>query len=574
MPKENEVDPARRSLLAAAPVASLLASMGAAGFAGAAAAATGQNNRVFSAHEEKVRPNDFRATSKLANLLGAMPGGSVLFFEPGDYDLSGWSPVKIGKTLTLLAYPGTVTLRGPGVAPALGKRGGGNFIVITIGDQAESRAATRPKPEDPVSLTVDGLRFVNWGRTIATIHDQPIESLTVRNCSFRSVQSGVDAYGGRPGGDGIIRRVLIENCDAEDCVKPALWVRAMFDSALVTGNRVTKCSSSAISVGSTSPPYTDDPSRWKKAVISNNVCTDLVSSGKASDVHGVIAGGREISINQNHIQNVRNGGGTGAEGIYTKALYSEVCHNTLVDAGEREAAITMKGARGGKLMAARPSGYGNRICNNTILGPRRNKPLGRGITTFMGDVLIANNYFENLTGAIRVGGPAEEGGVLITGNMMKGISDMAIVYAGSASNVSVIGNTISLRPNGNNQDGILMRRRKGHAGDEVEDWVIKDNLIRAEDSKRPMKRGISIVCEKEERLQLDGLVIANNHLSHLNFGIWSKASHMPVIEKDGAWIHGNYFNSCRQDVASALLDDPKHIIVENNRRRRRRSKDS
>ena len=95
------------------------------------------------------------------------------------------------------------------------------------------------------------------------------------------------------------------------------------------------------------------------------------------------------------------------------------------------------------------------------------------------------------------------------------------------------GDTFIMNDFDQNQDGIFLKvgKPKGFSGT-IEGWIVKDNAIRGRHSNVKGRRGISIMCRRaEERLPLDGLVIANNQLSHLDSGIWMKANQAPIFSK-------------------------------------------
>ncbi len=272
--------------------------------------------------------NDSAAIQEAITCTESEGSRCVVFFPPGTYSLGGWSTHIVEKSLTLLAHEGTVTLIGPGLADLPEN----HFLNIR-----ESVGS------DTVRVVVDGLSFENWGRTIVTSHTSPIDQLSVRNCAFNSIYNAIDAWGAEPDTHRI-SYVSVENCVVENSDWVAISVRSGFDTAMIVGNRISDCRKTAIQVGDTNRGFDDDyDDEWKKAIISHNVCTNLVSELEGTDIHGVIAAGREIIVTHNHIEKVQNGGGSGAEGIYLKARYSEVSHNTLVNAGGNEGVITVKG---------------------------------------------------------------------------------------------------------------------------------------------------------------------------------------------------------------------------------------
>ncbi len=550
MPNHAGFDPSRRSLLLAGAAGGALASLGTIVAPPSSLAAGSSEGPIFHTQNEGIRPDHKGAADALVALMARAPSGSVILFEPGRYELERWPGFILSKSITLLAHPHTVTLHGPGIGKRKGNGKKHSFVTI---------AGTSVK--GLIHISIEGLSFEKWGRTISAILSSPIESLSVRRCSFNSVRSAVAASMVEPKANGRINHVTVEDCEVRNVTGSAISVRALFRSAYILRNRISDGGREGIALGGTVPPNRIYEDQWKKAVVSHNVCTNLLNPKEGTDIHGIIVAGREIIVTHNHIEKVENGGGIGAEGIYAKARYADISHNTLVDAGLKEAAITLKGRPRVSKNKKTPGGFANRICNNSIIS-RRQKPRGRGIFTINGDTLIANNYMENLETGIRTMSRQNNDQLLITGNLIRGAGRGGIYHAGSGSNIAVIGNSISLIKRVN-QMGIMLKPLI-REGEVPTDWVVKDNSIQGEPAEELLTCGIMVYCKESEQQALDGLVISNNQFSDLQVGIWSKRGHSPKFPRNGAWIHGNYFRQCKQDVSAVLSEDGENVIVENN----------
>jgi hypothetical protein len=545
-----EVDHSRRTLLRTGAAGAVVAFTGVVGFPDSAEAGVCGAGPVYETHDEGICPDDPTAAADLVTLLNSVPEGAVISFSPGSYDLSLWSSYALQKSITLRAHPGTVTLTGPGKADIASHR----FL-----DISESGGS------DPVRVVLEGLSFVDWGETIFSAPTQPIEELTIRSCRFDEVVNALNTWIPNTLDTGIIRLLRVEDCEITRTSGHAILMRCLFDRALVLRNRFSTLDATAISLGYTKEGFGWLAEGWKKAVVSHNVCTDIVSPLSGGDVHGVIVAGREAIISHNHIENVHHqGAGTGNEGIYTKAHYCDISHNTLVDAGLSEAAITIKGSDRGDLSADTPGGYANRVCNNTILATST-APSQHGVMTYEDDTQISNNYFENLNTAIKIIGE----NLLVSGNLVRGCY-RGVSYSGHGSGVSIVGNAIHLVELQNSDGIIMLVKPVAMPGDPIpSDWLIDGNSIRGDASSGfPNRRGISIWCggggNPLDDIYVEGVVISNNQLSDLVTCVWSKNSSLPSLTQQSLWIHGNYFRSSTVDVASTLLSEPANVIVEGN----------
>jgi hypothetical protein len=137
----------------------------------------------------------------------------------------------------------------------------------------------------------------------------------VNNCVFKSSQQGV-AFRGDD-----VQECVIQNCEFENIVTASTSV-----GAIMLGNLNP--------VNYTVGDY----------FISDNVFTTVTCSGGAES-HAVWVTGKRANINNNRITAVTgNSAGDGAEAIYVKVSEAYISNNIIVDGGNGQGAITIKGS--------------------------------------------------------------------------------------------------------------------------------------------------------------------------------------------------------------------------------------
>ncbi len=185
-----------------------------------------------------------------------------------------------------------------------------------------------------------------------------------------------------------------------------------------------------------------------------------------------------------------------------------------------------------------------------------------GIRTYNGDMMIVNNYIESLHSGIKVTDHGI-GGHLISGNILREVK-LGIKLWGAWVRTVVAGNVIYLRPPETDtaqRDGIALALIDSSG---IEDCVVEGNSIYCGESEVSGLRGISIWCDGSSGYPVNGLVIANNQLSGLYCGIWSRSSALPAIGPHRMWIHGNYFRECDYDIEPVLTGYGDGVIIQDN----------
>jgi hypothetical protein len=267
-------------------------------------------------------------TAAFASAFAAAAGGAVLI-APGSYKLTTWTGFTQTADLRVVGSgQGVVTITGPG--------GAVNFITT-----------------DEFNVHLEGLTLTafQYGVFIDNRTDA-LDYVRIHDVGFTAGDRLVTDAGSSLVQD--LTEFRVTDC-LVSTVENAIKVRAPnIGFAYVNQNRIDGCSGDAgIAIGD------NDVSGVRSYIIvTENIVTDVeVNSGEA---HGIIVYGERVLIDGNVVENIDNAGsGTGAEGIYTKALHATITNNLLRDAGLTEGAITIKGEAG-------TTGGNLRVCDNYV----------------------------------------------------------------------------------------------------------------------------------------------------------------------------------------------------------------
>ena len=244
-----------------------------------------------------------------------------------------------------------------------------------------------------------------------------------------------------------IDRVEIVGCTLKDCLN-GIKLAGECISAYIAHNLVDTLTGTGgvdgFLLGTNVFAVQDAMQRY---VVVNNIFLSITTTGVDSESHAIRVYGREAIIRNNIIDTVTNGGGStaGAEAIYTKARFTTITGNVIVDGGRsNNGVIALKGVSRGIVTA--PQGFSTIIAGNILLESSVQTDIGIYIAT--DDVVIENNYCEGLSGsAIRSAG-MEIDNIVIRNNKIikhKGIRGIRISHRGKG-----------LKINGNLIDELLL----------------------------------------------------------------------------------------------------------------------
>lgn len=276
------------------------------------------------------------------------------------------------------------------------------------------------------SIYLSGITFERWQSVVytpasSTPSGYAVDRVNVDNCVFRDIIQG----GLTLAHNGIIQDLQVTNNIFEDFVGTDGAAGAI-TSGLWIG-------SEGVGSQDVQKPY----------IVSNNIFRNITSTQSGVDVHGVIMWGESINISDNTFENIHNVDYTsGSEAIYTKARYTTVADNIIIDAGYNESAINLKGSPRG--VGAAISGYGNIIRGNSISWDSADTNDKRGIYVRSDDLLIDGNTIDGADLPIWCGTEAQADlDIVIQNNIIRNIRSFdGITIKNFGDSVIIKNNTI------------------------------------------------------------------------------------------------------------------------------------
>ncbi len=211
------------------------------------------------------------------------------------------------------------------------------------------------------------------------------------------------------------RNLTIRGCRITSGLRDAILLNMpVMERISVTNNIIVNCVGKGIDCGGNALALADVRGEY---VIEGNVIegvTNVVPTGTggAGTAGGYVTGaviaiicyGWRATITNNIVKDVNKLVPTDSDcdGIYTKCRYSVVANNVLVDAGQAEGFINIKGGARNETVA-QPYGYSVTVVNNTLVDTQASPASSagtfkrsNGIKIATSEVLVANNYLEGL----------------------------------------------------------------------------------------------------------------------------------------------------------------------------------
>ncbi|RLE15695.1 MAG: hypothetical protein DRJ50_15750, partial [Actinobacteria bacterium] len=319
-------------------------------------------------------------------------------------------------------------------------------------------------------------------------------------------------------------------------------------SAYIEGNVGIDGGRGFVGLGNTAEGDAEYQYLWKNGSIQDNIVSDVQREGEC---HFALCGGENYTISGNKLARVGRPSGDedGNEPIYTKATHSIIEGNSFDHCGSH--LIMLKGQDKGadNPDKSSPYGYGNIVRGNMAWGEG-----GTLCKPYTGDLLIEGNTAEGLDSL--VSGGSNVAPIVVRNNMGTGLLRGGMTITGRAAH-SVRGNVIHLAENPETiQTGITYR---GDADGPARNASIVGNEIYGAGVLHSSSRGISLYCGSDLHYEIDGLLISNNRVRHLPYGIWSKGSGLPTFVGDGAWVRDNWLGP----ISSGIKDDPLTVCKGN-----------
>jgi hypothetical protein len=314
-------------------------------------------------------------TTQFTRLLNS--GAERLLVEEGvTVNLIAWTPWSTTRSLRVDCYG---TIKGDG---------SDNFISITEGHSLEwygHQQGTFSTWDDCIVLA-----------SAATSH----ESIVVDGMAFTTMDRAFSDSGAT-----LVlqtKRFHVTRCSFTACDENGILHRAQVQlDTYIANNRFTAMGGTA--AGCTAIQIGSDESDSHGSVeICHNYIDSVTSTGASTETHGIIVFGRHASIHHNEIRTVNNSNGTADEGLYTKISYGTVSDNLLVNAGNGEASLKIKGRFRGE-GGTNPDGFAVCVERNTVLADDATNR-NAAIATRNDDCLVRGNTIEGYDRAILVEG--------------------------------------------------------------------------------------------------------------------------------------------------------------------------
>jgi hypothetical protein len=311
-------------------------------------------------------------TAAVLAAMIAVPAGGRLYFPKGTYLLSTWS-VRTQAT--------AIWMFGDGIGSSIIKgTGSASFVSMTA------------------NLRCSDLTFDTWSTAIDfSAVASVLDKVVIENIEIKTYNRAI--YGNSATAAVGVRNMAVRNCQITTGTSYAIFINlAVMDHVTIHKNTIKTCVQRGIDLGNNSLVFADDRGQY---VIEGNVI-DGVTGANQSAIGMDVFGWRAV-ISGNIVSNVtRTSGSQDNVGIYTKCRYAVVTNNVLVDAGQGEAMMNIKGGARNETVA-QPYGFSVIVTGNQILDTQTAPTLAGGSRTTNGikiatsEVLVANNTITGMT---------------------------------------------------------------------------------------------------------------------------------------------------------------------------------
>lgn len=450
--------------------------------------------------------DDLTMEESFTMALGYVEENEVSLYIPSEnFTLENWIPYKASKPIKIIGS-----------------------------EVGESRIINNGESLNFIESDTSGVyRFVTF-ENFYSIHfmtqeKEYIPYVVFDNCFFvagsNKHENGVTLGGvsWNDGKDGVsIGRLIITNCNSDTTLVNST---VSFDYALVSDNKITNALHRGISLGRESFGY------WRNAFIERNTIKTVTRDTPGYSL-GIITFGENHTIKDNHVSDVKrlplsDGFLTGqdrADGIYTKAINSEVSGNTLVNIYDSQGAINIKAD-------------GVSCFNNNIFLSETNS--SQGINIEGSHVKVHSNTIRKPRIGIRFTDTSTTN-IQVTNNVITDVVGAWGIFGRPSKDVEINGNTI---------DNILHVRDLGEGTrginyaissilNSAENIEISNNIIRG---NQKLSRGISFYAPDTE---LKNINFGNNTLSNMETGI--------LVASTNSSEKVNIFNTITNNVDDKL----------------------
>ena len=477
-------------------------------------------------------PNDGSDdTTPFLDAIAALPAKSTLFVPAGTWNLSTWTAQTLTKEVRLI-----------GAGP--------QATIIRVRGSASEGFLKPTKNISVHSLTIDSCGTAFDFSSVATLLDH----VTFEDVEITNSKRGI--YGSNTTAGAGVLNMRVVRCRIENMTQYGIYmILPMLADAQILDNRVRRVTERGIQFGNNTLAYAADRGRY---VIRGNI-VDSVTAIYPKSAVGILAYGWRAIIESNQIRDVFKDDsllspdldGTDAEGIYTKCRFTTIAHNVLVDAGQSEGFINVKGMARTEVAVTSPYGYAVLVSDNVLIDTGTTGRKTKGIKVACSEAQITNNYIEGHTdvGIYTDGDNADN--FTISGNFLQGIRGAGgIKIFGGGRGIIVRDNiidSVTTAYNDTLQNAGIWIQKTGGSGVEL-----SGNRIHAIRNMGNTPVGILI----KPSGTLKDVRVVNNHIDRATYGIQFSNTAMDSVYV----VHNSFRNIATDDIKYSTGATPTNLV--------------
>ena len=294
-------------------------------------------------------------STALGSLIAGLPDASVLQLGEGIYYVPELRNVSVSGRITIKGIPGKTILKGDGT------------LATNLWGVDGASADTMLHPQPGASIRVEDVIFEDAGILLGLEELAEYGDIELIRCDFTNcggpvmmLSGGATTFLSRMSTKTLtFRNFRMVDCNVRSCELGAnIATQGGWESATITGCNfhdvgmmgVWIGSEGAISGAQARDPLVFQPVQSSVHVYGNTFrqirLTGYTNDLSSATVNAIVVMGQAVSIYGNYIEDLDIAGlakWDDCEGIYTKARWSDIHDNILINAGGNEAAIMLKG---------------------------------------------------------------------------------------------------------------------------------------------------------------------------------------------------------------------------------------
>ena len=360
-------------------------------------------------------------TNAVLAAISATATGGRLYFPTGKYRLGTWSVQTITKIFSVV---------GDGI---------GNSKVIGNGANSFFSCTN--------NIEVYGLTFDKWSIVFdfSSINNV-LTDVYFHDMEIKNYDKGI--YASNASANRGINNLKIFNSKFSNATSYPIYINLDFiEKADIRDNKIQKSIQRGINLGNNTESFANH--RGLYSITGNFI--DSVSAIDPATSLGIAVYGWRANISGNIIQNVYKNldslspdlDATDANGIYTKCRFATINHNVIVDGGQSEAFINVKGIARDETATTSPKGFGVTVDGNVLIDTGTTGRKTKAIKMACSEISVINNYIEGHTdvGIYTDSDAAHD--YLVQNNFIKSIrGNSGITIFGKGKRIRILNNTI------------------------------------------------------------------------------------------------------------------------------------